>query len=49
MIKGVKCALNILGICHDGMAEPFRSFREPERAIVLERLHRLGLLTPSRS
>ncbi|HKX63334.1 MAG TPA: dihydrodipicolinate synthase family protein [Verrucomicrobiae bacterium] len=46
LIKGVKCALNLLGICHDGMAEPFRSFREPERAIVRERLIRLGLLNP---
>jgi hypothetical protein len=27
------------------MAEPFRSFRDPERAIVRERLVKLGLLT----
>jgi len=46
LIKGVKCALNLLGICQDGMAEPFRSFREPERGIVRERLVRLGLLNP---
>jgi 4-hydroxy-tetrahydrodipicolinate synthase len=45
LIKGVKCALNLLGICQDVMAEPFRSFRDPERAIVRERLVKLGLLT----
>jgi 4-hydroxy-tetrahydrodipicolinate synthase len=47
LIKGVKCALNLLGICSDTMAEPFRSFREPERAIVRERLQSLGLLPRS--
>ena len=30
-IKGVKCALNIKGICSDCMAEPFNAFRMPER------------------
>lgn len=30
-IKGVKCALNLKGICSDFMAEPFHSFRQPER------------------
>ncbi len=44
LIKGVKCALNLLGICSDAMAEPFRSFREPERLIVRDRLRSLGLL-----
>jgi 4-hydroxy-tetrahydrodipicolinate synthase len=44
LIKGVKCALNLLGICADTLAEPFRSFREPERAIVRDRLEALGLL-----
>lgn len=47
LIKGVKCALNLLGICSDTMAEPFRSFREPERAIVRDRLQKLGLLANS--
>lgn len=31
MIKGVKTALNLLGICSDVMAQPFHAFREPER------------------
>lgn len=30
-LKGLKCALSILGICSDFMAEPFRKFKEPER------------------
>ena len=30
-IKGVKCALNIKGICSDCMAEPFNAFQLPER------------------
>jgi len=44
VIKGVKCALNLLGICSGEMAEPFRAFKEPERRIVAERLTALGLL-----
>jgi 4-hydroxy-tetrahydrodipicolinate synthase len=35
VIKGLKCALHLAGICHDYMAEPFHSFREPERKRVL--------------
>jgi dihydrodipicolinate synthase/N-acetylneuraminate lyase len=46
LIKGVKCALNLLGICEGVMAEPFHSFREPEREIVRARLVELGLLAP---
>lgn len=41
-IKGVKCALNCMGICSDYMAEPFHAFREPERnrvEILLRGLH----------
>ena len=30
-IKGVKCALNCMGICSDFMAEPFHAFRQAER------------------
>jgi 4-hydroxy-tetrahydrodipicolinate synthase len=30
-IKATKCALSILGICDDFMAEPFHHFRPPER------------------
>lgn len=30
-IKGIKCALSLMGICSDRMAEPFRHFNDPER------------------
>lgn len=41
-LKGIKCTLSLMGICRDHMAEPFNAFRE--RAIVAERLARMGLL-----
>ena len=44
MIKGLKCALSLLGICSDVLAEPFSPFREPERARVRAVLQSLGLL-----
>ncbi len=44
VLKGIKCALSLMGICADGMAEPFQSFRKPERQIIAERLRELGLL-----
>jgi dihydrodipicolinate synthase/N-acetylneuraminate lyase len=44
VIKGLKCALALLGICDDFMAEPFHRFREPERAQVRRHLADLGLL-----
>lgn len=41
VIQGIKCALACLGICADGMTEPFRPFAEPERrrmrALLVER------------
>ncbi|MEN6336424.1 MAG: dihydrodipicolinate synthase family protein [Phycisphaerales bacterium] len=42
-IKGLKCALSILGICNDFLAEPFHRFREPERQIVRRDLEELGI------
>jgi 4-hydroxy-tetrahydrodipicolinate synthase len=30
-LKGVKCALSVMGICNDFMAEPFHRFKEAER------------------
>ncbi len=44
IIKGIKCGLSLLGICEDHMAEPFHRFREPERALIRERLAGLGLI-----
>lgn len=37
-LKGIKCAAACLGLCDDFMAEPFHRFREPDRALVRERL-----------
>ncbi len=34
IIKGIKCALNCLGVCDDFMAEPFHRFRAEERKLV---------------
>ncbi len=44
IIKGIKCALSLTGVCEDHMAEPFHRFREPERALMRERLKAIGLL-----
>lgn len=43
-LKGVKCALSLLGVCDDFMAEPFHRFNPPERARIEQELHSLGLL-----
>ncbi len=43
IIKGLKCALSLLGLCDDFMAEPFQRFREPEREQVRQLLDELGL------
>jgi dihydrodipicolinate synthase/N-acetylneuraminate lyase len=42
-LKGLKCALSLLGICDDFMAEPFARFRAPERERVRRHLERLGI------
>jgi 4-hydroxy-tetrahydrodipicolinate synthase len=44
VIKGIKCALSVLGVCDDFMAEPFHRFRSGERALVEKRVHELGKL-----
>ncbi len=41
-LKGLKCALSLMGICNDFMAEPFRKFREPERTRVRQILEELN-------
>ncbi len=41
LIKGMKCALKLLGVCDDFMAEPFHRFKAEERAIVEKALERL--------
>jgi len=44
IIKGIKGALALSGICDDFMAEPFQRFREPERARVRQVLDELNPL-----
>jgi dihydrodipicolinate synthase/N-acetylneuraminate lyase len=43
-IKGVKCALNCMGICSDFMAEPFHAFRQTERNKIKALLAKIKLL-----
>lgn len=43
-IKGVKCALNCMGICSDFMAEPFHAFRETEKNKIEVLLRKIKLL-----
>ena len=43
IIKGLKCALSLLGLCDDFMAEPFQRFGEPERGQVRQLIAELGL------
>jgi 4-hydroxy-tetrahydrodipicolinate synthase len=43
LIKGIKCALSILGVCDDFLAEPFHRFRESEREKVREFLTRTSV------
>lgn len=41
-LKGLKCALSVMGICSDFMAEPFHRFKEPEREKVKKALEALN-------
>ena len=42
-LKGLKCAVSLMGICGDFMAEPFRSFGPDDREKVRKHLQALGL------
>jgi dihydrodipicolinate synthase/N-acetylneuraminate lyase len=42
-LKGLKCALSVMGICNDFLAEPFHRFNEPEREKIEEALKELDL------
>jgi 4-hydroxy-tetrahydrodipicolinate synthase len=44
VIKGLKCAVSLLGICDGEMAEPFQKFREPEQEHVRSILREAGLI-----
>ena len=41
-LKGLKCALSVMGICSDFMAEPFHRFKEPERLRIIQMLEDLN-------
>ncbi len=41
-IRGIKCALSLLGVCDDFVAEPFARFSECERERVAALIHELG-------
>jgi 4-hydroxy-tetrahydrodipicolinate synthase len=41
-LKGLKCALSVMGICSDFMAEPFHRFKEPERVKIRQLLEELN-------
>jgi len=43
-LRGVKCAMSLLGICSDFMAEPFQAFDAAEREQVRRHLIAAGLL-----
>lgn len=44
-LKGVKCALSLMGICDDYLAYPYRRFRSEERDRVRQALRELGVRT----
>ena len=41
-LKGLKCALSVIGICSDFMAEPLHRFKQPERARIEQMLKDLN-------
>lgn len=44
-LKGVKCALSLMGLCDDYLCYPYQRFREAEREKVRAALERLGVKT----
>ncbi|WP_159520411.1 dihydrodipicolinate synthase family protein [Sunxiuqinia indica] len=41
-LKGLKCALSVMGVCSDFMAEPFHKFNAPERKKIEKALDELN-------
>ncbi len=41
-LKGVKCALSLLGVCNDYLSYPYRKFRAEERIRIRQALEALG-------
>lgn len=46
IIKGIKASLSLMGICNDAMAEPFKKFRDQERAMIRQHLDALEVCCP---
>lgn len=42
-LKGLKCALSLMGVCNDYLAEPFHKFKEEERAKIRKALTDLNI------
>lgn len=42
-LKGLKCALSLMGLCDDFLAHPFHKFKEEERSIIEKNLRALNL------
>lgn len=42
-LKGVKCALSLLGVCDDYLSYPYRKFRAEERSRIRQALEALGV------
>jgi len=42
-LKGLKCALSILGICNDFLADPFHRFKDEERNKIKQALIEINL------
>lgn len=42
-LKGVKCALSLMGICDDYLSYPYRKFRAEERSRIRQALEALGV------
>jgi len=47
VIKGLKCALSILGICRHVVAEPLQPLKPPHQAEIREKLTELGISPPA--
>ena len=43
-VKGVKCALSLMGICSDTLAAPRKPFNAKDRELIRQRLVELGAL-----
>jgi 2-dehydro-3-deoxy-D-pentonate aldolase len=44
IIKGIKCALSVMGICNDYVAVPLRKFRSEERKKIEQHIEQLNLI-----